>query len=121
MSASLMGFGTIGYLTALVLRARGVKQVTVVEIAATRLASARKLGFSTIDPLEGPLAEQVGDRVRSEGPDVAFECVGSGQTIRDAIVITRNDDRTIIVGNALPVLELNGVMVQRGERSLIVS
>jgi threonine dehydrogenase-like Zn-dependent dehydrogenase len=65
------------------------------------------------------LADTVADRIRPEGADVVFECVGSEETIRAALASTRNGGRAVLVGNAPPVVPIDGLALQRGDRSLV--
>ena len=48
-----------------------------------------------------------------------FECVGSAETIGAALAATRKGGRAVVVGNAPPTIELDGLALQRGDRSLI--
>jgi threonine dehydrogenase-like Zn-dependent dehydrogenase len=57
--------------------------------------------------------------VRPEGADCIFECVGSGETISTALAASRKGGRAVVVGNAPAGLELDGLALQRGDRSLI--
>jgi threonine dehydrogenase-like Zn-dependent dehydrogenase len=115
----VIGAGAIGMFTALVLRARGLGDVVVVEPRASRRARAASLGFAVIDPVEERLRDAVSRLVRPEGADCVFECVGSEETIGAALASTRKGGRTVIVGNAPAVLAVDGLALQRGDRSLI--
>jgi threonine dehydrogenase-like Zn-dependent dehydrogenase len=48
-----------------------------------------------------------------------FECVGSEATIGAALQSTRNGGRAVIVGNAPPTVPIDGLALQRGDRSLV--
>jgi threonine dehydrogenase-like Zn-dependent dehydrogenase len=61
----------------------------------------------------------VAELVRPEGADVVFECVGSGETISSALASTRKGGRAVVVGNAPASLEIDGLALQRGDRSLV--
>jgi threonine dehydrogenase-like Zn-dependent dehydrogenase len=117
--ALVVGAGTIGLFTALVLRAHGLERVVVSEISETRLACAGALGFETVNPYRGDFAERLDELIRPEGADLVFECVGSGPTIAQALGLTRKGGNTVVVGNAPPTLELDGLALQRGDRSLV--
>jgi len=118
-SAVVLGGGAIGLFTALVARDRGCDPVLVSEPSAVRRERATALGLSAFDPAVTPLAEMVAEQIRPEGADVVFEAVGSGETIGAALAATRKGGRAVIVGNAPAAVELDGLMLQRGDRSLI--
>src|SRR5439155_2093757 len=50
---------------------------------------------------------------------VVFECVGSGETVAEALASTRKGGRAVIVGNAPPTVQIDGLDLQRGDRSLV--
>jgi L-iditol 2-dehydrogenase len=118
--AVVLGAGTIGVLTALVLRSRGLDRVLVLDPLEERRSYARRLGFETADPSTEPILQAVHRIVRPEGADCVFDCAGAGRAVLGAaLAATRKGGRTIVVGNAPPDLELDGLALQRGERSLI--
>jgi threonine dehydrogenase-like Zn-dependent dehydrogenase len=117
--AVVLGAGAIGLFTALVLRARGLDDILVLDPRAARRERAGRFGFPTADPTGTDLRSIVADRVRPEGADCVFECVGSGETIAAALRSTRKGGRAVVLGNAPPVLELDGLTLQRGDRSLV--
>jgi threonine dehydrogenase-like Zn-dependent dehydrogenase len=114
----ILGAGPIGLFTALALRHEGVERIVLADLAADRLALAERLGAGrTVDARE--LADFVRDEVRPEGVDVAFDCVGGQATATDALAITRNGGRAVLVGIAPRELTLDGVVLQRGERAVV--
>jgi threonine dehydrogenase-like Zn-dependent dehydrogenase len=114
----ILGAGPIGLFTALALRHQGVERIVLSDVAADRLALAERLGAGrTVDARE--LADFVRDEVRPEGADVAFDCVGSQATATDALGITRNGGRAVLVGVMPRELTFDGVVLQRGERALV--
>ncbi|MFN8222880.1 MAG: alcohol dehydrogenase catalytic domain-containing protein [Gaiellales bacterium] len=117
--AVVVGAGAIGLFTALVARARGLAGVVVGEPSPARRQRAEALGLTTFDPREITLADAVAALIRPEGADVVFECVGSQDTIAAALAATRKGGRTVIVGNAPASLEISGLELQRGDRSLV--
>jgi 2-desacetyl-2-hydroxyethyl bacteriochlorophyllide A dehydrogenase len=117
--AVVIGAGAIGLFTALVLRTVGLEQIVVAEIEPRRLKRAEALGFIPADAAKEPLTEAVARLVRPEGADCVFECAGSQETIAAAINSTRKGGRTIIVGNAPPMIEIDGLALQRGDRTII--
>jgi 2-desacetyl-2-hydroxyethyl bacteriochlorophyllide A dehydrogenase len=115
----VLGAGSIGFFTALVLRHSGVGDVVVSDVLPDRRRRAEETGFATIDPTSEPLREAVRRTIRPEGADAVYECVGSQPTIADALSVTRKRGKTVIVGNAPSDLRLDGLAIQRGDRSLI--
>ncbi|MEI7759470.1 MAG: alcohol dehydrogenase catalytic domain-containing protein [Thermoleophilia bacterium] len=118
-TAIVLGGGAIGLFTALVARERGLDPILVSEPSASRRERATALGLRAFDPTMTPLAEIVAEHIRPEGADVVFEAVGSGETIGAALAATRKGGRAVIVGNAPAELEIDGLALQRGDRSLI--
>jgi threonine dehydrogenase-like Zn-dependent dehydrogenase len=116
----IIGAGPIGLFTALALRHQGVERIVLADMAEERLAVARALGAGeTVDTTAVPLADHIRGEVREDGVDVAFDCVGGQATATDALALTRNGGRAVLVGIAPRELTLDGVVLQRGERALI--
>jgi L-iditol 2-dehydrogenase len=115
----VIGAGAIGLFTALVARARGIDQIVVAEPRAARRERAAALGFAAVDPGRRELGEAVAELVRPEGADCVFECVGAQATIGAALAVARKGGRAVLVGNAPRQLALDGIALQRGDRSLI--
>ena len=115
----MIGAGAIGLFTALVLRTLGLREIVVAEIEPRRLQRAEALGFIPADASRESLPDAVARLVRPEGADCVFECAGSQDTIAAAIIATRKGGRTIIVGNAPPMIEIDGLALQRGDRTII--
>jgi L-iditol 2-dehydrogenase len=115
----VLGAGAIGLFTALAARARGVERLLVGEPSSARRERAERLGLDSFDPRETPLADAVAERILPEGADVVFECVGSEETINAALAATRKGGRAVVVGNAPATVELDGLALQRGDRSLV--
>ena len=116
----IIGAGPIGLFTALALRHQGVERILLADLAANRLELARRLGAGdTVDTSTVSLADHVRDEVRADGVDVAFDCVGGQATASDALGLTRNGGRAVLVGITPRDLQLDGVVLQRGERAVI--
>lgn len=116
----IIGAGPIGLFTALALRHQGVENVVLTDLAANRLALAERVGAGrTVDTSEVDLEEYVRDEIQSEGVDVAFDCVGGQATASSALGLTRQGGRAVLVGITPRELQLDGVVLQRGERALI--
>lgn len=72
----VIGGGPIGVLISLVARSRGA-QVILSEVNASRLAFARQLGLTVVDPGQANLAQAIEDITAGAGADVVFEVSGS--------------------------------------------
>lgn len=118
-TAVVIGAGAIGLFTALAARHAGLEQVLLVERSETRRRRAEACGLTTVNADALPLRDAVAEHIRPEGADVVFECVGSQETIAAALAVTRKGGRAVIVGNAPPLLEVDGLELQRGDRSLV--
>lgn len=116
----IIGAGPIGLFTALALRHQGVERIVLADLAEDRLALARRFGAGeTVDTSGVALADYVREQVREDGVDVAFDCVGGQATASDALGVTRQGGRAVLVGITPRELQVDGVVLQRGERSLI--
>ncbi|MBA3843139.1 MAG: alcohol dehydrogenase catalytic domain-containing protein [Actinobacteria bacterium] len=117
--AVVIGAGAIGLFTALVLRRYGLEDIVVIEVDPRRLRRAQELGFVAVDVGAEDPVDAIARVIRPEGADCVFECAGSQQTIATALAITRKGGRAVVVGNAPATIELDGLALQRGDRSLI--
>jgi len=115
----VIGAGSIGLFTALALHRAGVSDVTVSDVLPDRRRRAETTGFATIDPTTEPVRDAVARMIRREGADAVYECVGSQATIAEALSVTRKGGKTVVVGNAPAEVTLDGLALQRGDRSLI--
>ncbi len=118
-TAVVIGGGAIGLFTALVARAKGAERVLVGEPSAARRGRAEQLGLETFDTAATTVEAAVAARIRPEGADVVFEAVGSEETINAALEVTRKGGRAVVVGNAPARFQLDGLALQRGDRSLV--
>lgn len=72
----VIGGGPIGLLVAMVAKQAG-GNVIISEVSDYRLDVAKKLGFTTLDPREVNVAEEVWKRTGDKGAEVVFEVSGS--------------------------------------------
>jgi (R,R)-butanediol dehydrogenase / meso-butanediol dehydrogenase / diacetyl reductase len=96
--AMVVGAGTIGVLTALVLADRGFEQVVLVSrnVARARLASG--LGLRTVSPEHAAAA--------APAPACVFECAGTPAAARLAVEAVRALGTVMLVGISLEPLDL---------------
>ncbi len=92
----VIGGGPIGMLISLVARFKGAK-VLLSEINPFRLSVAEELGFTTVNPHEQDLSEQVKSWTGGTGADVVFEVSGSPDGIGLATELCRARGRIILV------------------------
>lgn len=120
--AVVLGAGPIGLFTALVLRHRAPDDPApaIVDRVRERLELARAFGLTgVIDGAGENVLEAVRRKLRPEGADVAFECVGSAAVTAEALELTCKGGRVILVGIQPRELPIDGVALQRGERALV--
>jgi 2-desacetyl-2-hydroxyethyl bacteriochlorophyllide A dehydrogenase len=110
----VIGAGPIGLFTALALRQQGVERIVITDLEPSRLELARRL-----DAGDTVLGDDLRAAIRPDGADVAFDCVGGQATATQALGLTRNGGRAVLVGITPRELQVDGVVLQRGERALI--
>ena len=116
----VIGAGPIGLFTALALRHAGAEDVAITDLSSERLALAEELGAGTpVDGSEVALEDWVREEIRPEGADVALDCVGSDATARQALAVTAKGGRAVLVGLMPAEMGVDGVALQRGERTLL--
>ena len=93
-TAVVLGPGPVGLLTAYCARALGAGRVVVVG-GGERLAVARRLGFETIDRAAGDTVAQVRAATDGRGPEVAIDCAGTAEAIRQCVDLVRKGGRVV--------------------------
>src|SRR5439155_6779069 len=101
-TVAVVGLGPIGLLVVMLAVRHGAGRVIAADLSPARLRLARALGATRVVPAEPRAA--VPDLIRQaaggEGADVAFEVVGSEETLRTCLDATRNGGRVLLVGLA---------------------
>jgi L-iditol 2-dehydrogenase len=98
-NVAVLGAGPIGLMTARVAQLAGAKKVVITDIDDFRLSMAKKLGLEeTINVQTETFEEKVYEILGKNGPDIWFDCVGSGPTINQAINLARRRTTIIMVG-----------------------
>ena len=97
-SVAIFGFGGLGFSALQLARALECGQIYVVEINSTKLASAEKLGAIAIDATAGDPVEQIQQATDGKGVDVSLELIGSGKTMREAVLCLAPFGRATLVG-----------------------
>lgn len=93
----VIGGGPIGLLIAMVARHVGAK-VTVSEVNVHRLELARSLGFTTLNPGEVNIAEQINAQTGDKGADVIFEVSGTQAGVDAMTEAAATRCRIVMVG-----------------------
>lgn len=103
----VIGGGPIGMLVALVAKHYGA-QVIVSEINAYRVALARELGLTALNPREVDLVELVMDKTDGAGADIVFEVSGSqaGAAVMTQLLRTRGLAVVVAIFAQKPELDL---------------
>ena len=98
-NVAVLGAGPIGLMTARVAQLSGAKEVVITDIDDFRLSKANKLGLEqTINVEKEEFEERIYEILGKNGPDMWFDCVGSGPTINQAINLARRRTTIIMVG-----------------------
>ena len=95
----VLGAGPIGNLVAQAAKGMGAAKVMVTDLSAFRLDKARECGVDCcIDTSKADLASAVREHFGESKADVILECVGSPQTIQQAVAVARKGTDIIVVG-----------------------
>ena len=115
---AVVGAGMIGLGVTSVARACGAAAVYVVERMPHRRERALAMGAkAVIDPSAGDPAAQLSELTGGYGADIAFDCVGTQDSLNSAINLSRKGGRIVIVGvfKAQPTVDINKVVLQERE------
>jgi len=105
--AVVVGSGTIGMMLMKVLKRGGVRSVIAMDIADDKLKAAEKAGADHLINSSGGDWQARFRRICPRGADRAFEAVGFGVTVNNAIDLARKGGSVTLVGNAQPKAELD--------------
>lgn len=96
--AMVLGAGTIGLMTILALRARGVGQIIAVDLNDARLETAKELGADiVINPLTDDLLNYF---VKNELPEIVFETAGNHITQVQAVDLVQVNGQIVYIGTS---------------------
>ena len=105
-TAVVVGAGMIGLLVVQSLRVAGCGKIIAVDLDASRLELAKKLGADVVlNPAACDVRQAVRDLTSGKGADLAFEAVGLGATLQAAIASVRKGGAVSLVGNVVPKVE----------------
>jgi S-(hydroxymethyl)glutathione dehydrogenase/alcohol dehydrogenase len=98
-SVVVIGCGGVGLNVIQGAKHAGAERVIAVDMVDGKLATAKKFGAThTINPSSGDPLGQVMELTGGRGADVAFEVIGLGATIEQALQMTRRGGQAVIVG-----------------------
>jgi L-iditol 2-dehydrogenase len=116
----VLGAGPIGNLVAQAAAGFGAARVMITDLSEYRLGIAKSCGIGIqVKAGSRDLAAAIGESFGEDKADLILECVGSGQTIAQAVAVARKGSSIIVVGvfGEKPVVDLG--TVQDRELSLI--
>jgi L-iditol 2-dehydrogenase len=118
----VLGAGTIGNLTAQAAVAEGAKNVIIADLSESRLEIAKKCGLkNAVLNIDNNLEKTMTSIFGDSHCDVAFECVGIGPTVNQAIKMTKKGKDIVIVGVFGKMAEVDMALVQDKELCLLGS
>ena len=95
----VIGAGVIGLSIVQVLRARGVKSITVSGRRAARLALAKVCGAARVlDATHEDVLHSIEELTGGKGADVIFECAGNAVAFEQAQQMTHRGGKIVVVG-----------------------
>lgn len=101
-SVLVQGAGPVGICTAIAAGIAGAGTVILVDVNATRIKSAKGLGFANtiVAQKNGPDWKNVVlDLTHGRGPDITIEATGDPSAVKDGMSITRDGGRYVVVGH----------------------
>jgi D-arabinose 1-dehydrogenase-like Zn-dependent alcohol dehydrogenase len=117
-TVAVYGLGGLGLTAVQVARLTGA---TVIAIARTpeRRALAEELGATwTVDPREGPVAEQIRERTAGRGVDAFLDFVGIEDSVEQGVLASRKGGHVVVVGYVVPQLTAPMTPLVYGEVSI---
>ena len=98
-TVAVIGCGGVGLNVIQGARIKGAAEIIAVDMNETKLALAKQFGATTaVNASEGNPVTQILDMTGQRGVDVAFEVIGLGPTIEQAVRLARRGGQAILVG-----------------------
>ena len=106
-TAVVVGVGMIGSVTLQAAKAAGCTQIIAVDTDASKLTRAKESGATDVlNASDTDVPKAVYQLTAGRGADVAFECVGATEPIRNSIASVRKGGAVTLVGNISPNIEI---------------
>ena len=114
--AVVMGAGPIGLLTLQCARLAGARTVAVTEVDPTRAALARRLGATQVlDPTQENVSVTLANLTCGIGPDVIYVCTGAPAPFRDAVTLVRKGGQIFVLGVCAEPVDMDLMSVALGD------
>ncbi|MEZ0536669.1 zinc-binding dehydrogenase [Caldicellulosiruptoraceae bacterium PP1] len=95
----VLGAGPIGNLVAQTAKGIGAASIMITDVSGYRLEKAKECGIDyCINVNDHNLENEIKNIFGADKADVIFECVGSNQTINQAINVARKGSEIVVVG-----------------------
>jgi D-arabinose 1-dehydrogenase-like Zn-dependent alcohol dehydrogenase len=117
---AVLGIGGVGQVIVQLLKLVGAKVVSISR-SEEKLAIARQLGS---DKVVKAGSKTLGDEVRelaSDGADCAIDCVGSSESMKDALVCVKRCGRIVMIGEEKALFPADTIRVAQHELELVGS
>ena len=117
-SAAIIGAGCIGLCTLLALRARGITDVYMADLAKVRMDKAKQLGAKQVfNAAEVDIVAKINELTGGKGVNQVYECTGVSKSVNQGIgMIAKGGTVTLIglFGEANIPVDLNGLIFKEG-------
>ncbi len=108
----ITGAGPIGLLALQCARLAGARRVIVSEVDPTRAALAERLGAAAVlNPSRQNLSVALADFTDGLGPEVIFICTGAPAPFRDAVSLVRKGGQIFVLGVCVEPVEMDFMSV----------
>ncbi len=115
----IIGGGPIGMLIALIAQELTTRPILISEPEPSRRAIAKRLGFTTVNPVEEDVIEILQGMTQNRGADITFEVAGSQSAILTASKTLRPRGTLVQVAMPKDLMKMNIVDLTFKELSLI--
>ena len=98
-TAVVFGAGPIGLLTMAVLKLSGIRRLWAIDPVGHRRELAREIGADeAIDPAQTDPVREVMRATGGRGVDLSIDCAAKGDTVNQALHVTRHAGRVVVTG-----------------------
>lgn len=119
-TVAIIGAGVIGNFVAQACRAAGATDVLIADIASAKLAVSKRNGIAhCVNSRDNDLADAIKKAFGGELATVVFDCAGVPASIKQALSVTANCGRTVIVVNFKEPVEFDIPSFQRREVTIM--